>query len=500
MVKDDINKCIENAPSLQKEVPQPLRKQRSEPADFPIDSLPSILRDAALGIHDKIQAPYAICAQSVLSAANLAVQGHADIMLPFGQVKPLSCFFLTIAESGERKTSCDSEALVPIKAYESRLNEQHNKNVVSYQNAMDVWEKDRSRILKQSKGKTKDELDKHGKKPDTPLIPLIICPDPTFEGLCKLMEKGQPSLGIFSSEGGQFIGGYGMKEDNKIRTAAALSSVWDGEPIKRVRKSDDIMILEGRRLSMHLMIQPNIAAKFLSDQTLKDQGLLSRILIASPVTAAGTRLYHHIKLESHQALDHFKTRMTEILNTPLPLKEGCINHLIPRVIQLAPDTIEQYKQFSDDVERRLVSDGKFESIKGLANKLPEHAIRLATTMALIDDIQTETLNHEYLQMGINLASYYADEALRLYDEGMTDPNIIQAENLINWLHNHWEEEHISLPDIYQRGPNSLNTKDKALSIVKILEDHGWLERNPNHTIVKTQLRKDAWKIIKTELK
>ena len=43
-------------------------------------------------------------------------------------------------------------------------------------------------------------------------------------------------MGVFSAEGGQFIGGHGMSEDNRLKTAAALSGVWDGEPIKRVRK------------------------------------------------------------------------------------------------------------------------------------------------------------------------------------------------------------------------------------------------------------------------
>ena len=36
-------------------------------------------------------------------------------------------------------------------------------------------------------------------------------------------------------EGGQFIGGHGMTPEAMLRTAAGLSCLWDGEPIKRVR-------------------------------------------------------------------------------------------------------------------------------------------------------------------------------------------------------------------------------------------------------------------------
>ena len=56
----------------------------------------------------------------------------------------------------------------------------------------------------------KEKLNKLGAKPASPLVPIIVCPEPTFEGLCKLMIVSRPSLGIFSSEGGQFVGGYGM--------------------------------------------------------------------------------------------------------------------------------------------------------------------------------------------------------------------------------------------------------------------------------------------------
>jgi hypothetical protein len=64
---------------------------------------------------------------------------------------------------------------------------------------------------------------------------MFTCQEPTFEGLCRGLEHGQPSIGIFAAEGGQFIAGHAMGAENKLKTAAGLSSVWDGETIKRVR-------------------------------------------------------------------------------------------------------------------------------------------------------------------------------------------------------------------------------------------------------------------------
>ncbi len=499
MSKFKVKENIMDAQEITKEPPQPLRKQKTTPFEFPINSLPDLLKEAVIGLHDKIQAPIAICAQSILASSNLAVQGHANITLPFGQERPLSCFFLTIAESGERKSSCDNEAMNAIQAFEEELRQKYDLEYQGWKNAYDAYDNQRKVILKQNKGNVsgvKNELDKLGKEPEQPLTPLLICPEPTFEGLCKLMVHGQPSMGVFSSEGGQFIGGHGMKEENKIRTAAALSEVWDGNAIKRVRSVDGTTILNGRRICMHLMAQPRIASTFLSDAVLKDQGLLSRMLVASPVSTTGTRLKHKVKDESFLALDKFTSVISDILTIPLPTKHGFKNELRPRVILFNQDAAELFYSFSDHIEERMGAGKDLESIKGLANKLPEHASRIAATLALIENINTEKLELKYLMQGINISSYYANEALRIFDEGMADPNILLAEKLLYWLHNTWDEEYVSLPDIYQLCSNAINTKDKAKQIVAVLEGHNWLEKIAGSKVIKEKTRREVWKIIK----
>ena len=50
-----------------------------------------------------------------------------------------------------------------------------------------------------------------------------------------------------------------MSPEHRLKTAATLSSVWDGQPIKRVRAGDGVTILVGRRLAMHMMVQPDFS-------------------------------------------------------------------------------------------------------------------------------------------------------------------------------------------------------------------------------------------------
>jgi hypothetical protein len=278
-----------------------------------------------MAIHDYVQSPLAICGQAVLAAAALAVQGHADIELATGQIKPLSNYFLTIAASGERKTATDSMALAPIRKHEAYLAEIYQAELPRFQNDKLAWEAARRKAIQSNKGNRsaiRTALNELGPEPVGPLLPMLTCPEPTFEGLTLALQLGQPSVGIFSSEGGQFIGGYGMSAENKLASAAGYSSIWDGDPIKRVRAKDGVTILVGRRLSTHLMVQPDVANLLLSDPLLTDQGILSRYLVTAPDSLSGHRFSREPAPESRRKMMAYESRMHEILQLPLQLAAG----------------------------------------------------------------------------------------------------------------------------------------------------------------------------------
>jgi hypothetical protein len=82
---------------LEREPPRLLMRESSPADPFPIAALGTVLAPAARGINDRVRAPMAICGQAVLAAAALAVQGHANVVLPYGQLKPLSIYCITVA-------------------------------------------------------------------------------------------------------------------------------------------------------------------------------------------------------------------------------------------------------------------------------------------------------------------------------------------------------------------------------------------------------------------
>jgi hypothetical protein len=458
-----------------------------------------VLGAAARAIHDRVQAPLAICTQSVLATAALAVQGYADVKLPMGHVKPISEYLITVAETGARKSASDTEAVWPIRRREQALREARDAELPNYINDKTAWEKARDDAVKRGKGSRaaiKVALDALGPAPPPPLEPLMTCPEPTFEGLCKLFAVGQPSLGIFATEGGQFVGGHGMSDDAKLRTAAGLSKLWDDGETRRVRVGDGATMLPGRRLTMHLMVQPDVAAIMLNDRLLADQGLLSRFLITAPDSAAGLRLWHEPRPESEAALKRYGARLLDILEQPLPLAAGKLNELEPRGLTLSAGARELWIAFADHVERAIGANGALEPVHGLANKLPEHAARLAAILTLVDDLGAPEISANHMRAGIALAEHYATEALRLFGASRVNSDLRLAQRLLDWLLGTWSEPAISLPDIYQRSLNAIGDKATAAKLVAILEDHGWLVRIPEGAVVAGLRRRDAWRVVR----
>ena len=320
----DLQQMVAVAPAAEEPKPLeplPLVRPAPPPQPFPTDALGPMLAPVASALHEIVQSPLAMCANSVLAAATLAAQPHVNIELPIGRgdIKPVSLYFITVGKSGERKSATNSQVMSSIKAREQDLNLKYKAALSAHEDELEVWQAERKKILKESDKATRlAQLAALGPKPKEPLRPIILLEEPTIEGLAKLLLTGQPSVGIFSAEGGEFVGGHAMKDDAKLRSAAGLSKLWDGEAWKRVRAGDGAHTIANKRVSLHLMLQPGVGDVLMSDAVLRDQGLVARLLMTSPQTSMGTRMHREPPADAIKTLADFTVLMAERIARPLP--------------------------------------------------------------------------------------------------------------------------------------------------------------------------------------
>ena len=482
--------------SFHAEGPQPLLAETPDGKPYPVDALGNLAK-MAKAIEGKTRAPVEIGAQSILAAVSLAVQGFADVET-LGGLRPISLYCLTIAQSGERKSSCDAIAMKAIRNFEQASEIHHHNEMKQFQNQYDVWSAHRDALMKKLRNgqdeQAEAELKAHGKlKPIPPIAPQRTVSEPTYEGLTRLFAQGHPSLGVFSDEGGQFMGGYAMNKDNRQKTLSAFNDLWQGNPIRRTRQGEPPISLFGRRLAIHLMVQPAVAQNFMADALAVDIGFLPRFLICQPISAIGTRLHETI-WHDDPTIDDFYQKMQDILQKKLVMDKVTLA-LKPRTLKLSPEAKNLLIAFSDEIEIAQQPGREMADISGYASKSAEQAARIAGVLTLWDDLYAKSVTAETMRNAIELARFYLSEALRLMGTAAS-PEMLQIDALRKWLLEKWPHPEIVPSEIMQRSPTrAFRNSDKATEAIAVLVKHGWLVELPLESIVRGINRKKAYRIV-----
>jgi len=483
---------------FQPEGPQPLIPEMPSAAPYPVGAL-GPLKDVVVAVENMVLADKAIPAASALSVASLLVQGHADVET-LGGPRPTSLYVLTVAKSGERKSSCDAPLMKPVYDYERDQLKLHEVEKAAWNDAVELRDAKKTQIIREAakatgEKKTASETDLHmlAKPPSSPMRPDRLVTDPTIEGLTKLYMSGMPSLGIFSDEGGQFLGGHSMNRENRQKSMAAFNGLWQGEPIRRTRSGDGHAILYNRRMAMHLMVQPIVARALMADPMANETGFTARFLCSEPPSTIGTRLYER-SIRDDEKLATYSARATQILRSEMPIDPET-HELNTRNLMLSEEAKNVLVGYFNRIEKEQGKGGEFESVSAAASKSAEQAARIAGVLTLWDDLKAEEVSLGTMKNAIRLAFYYLLEAKRLTDAAIVPANLQRAENLRVWLYDSWGKPFITKRDVAQLGPNALRTSDLASEGLRLLEQHGWIRRVDPGTVIDGKTRKEAWAVV-----
>lgn len=475
--------------------PTPLIREIQPGDPFPVSAL-GPLEAVARAIHDKVQAPIAIGAQSALTAASLAVQGFADVETLAGY-SPVSLYGLTIAKSGERKSSSDKLLIQPVHEFQKALCEDYREAQTGFKIDQSIWETQHREILKSVKKDpigSRADLTALGAEPDPPLLPVILAGDPTLEGLLKLYAGGRPSLGLFTDEGGGFVGGHAMSKDHRLKSISGFSKLWDGSGVDRVRAGDGAEAFYGIRLACHVMLQPVAAMGLLGDPVANGQGFLARFLMCHPVSEIGFRLRTGYDPDSDAIIQRFAAQITACLEADLPIAENTRNRLAPRQLALLPDARALLQAYALNIERLQAPGEALSTVTAFASKSAEQAARIAGVLTLFDDLNAPHVGCERMANGIDLAQFYLSEAQRLADAAIVPHEIQKAETLRLWLLEHWSEQLVSIRVIVRYGPGSLRDAKKAKAAVSILQQNDWLMKLDGSAVVDGTKSRHVWRI------
>jgi hypothetical protein len=306
------------------------------PEPYPFDGLGQVLGDASAAIARDVQAPDALAGGSVLAAAALAAQAHADVEMPHGDVVPLSVFVISAALSGDRKTGTDKVACRPIEDARKAQARDHAQ-------AMQVHAADKAA---RSSGKAAEA---------PPVAQSLTIGKATTEGLHSML-KGQSHIGLFTGEGGELLGGHSLREERRVAGLSWLLKAWGGETLDELTRGGGLSLLPGRRVSLHAMVQPVLLRQLLVDPLAKGQGLLARCLIAEPATLAGTRMFNNARPAESPAVKRYAAVLQQLLTRkPRTHEAGDGFELCPLRLTLTRDATALWIEFYNELERKLLA-------------------------------------------------------------------------------------------------------------------------------------------------
>lgn len=468
--------------------PLPLIDKSCSNQPYPIEAL-GPLRAVVGAVQGETQAPLALVGSSALAIAAFAVQGLANVETLGNSRSPLSLYFLSVARSGERKSTVEGKLTTALDTHFEQQQHAHNEELRDWRRQSALWKQNWQAALKsEDDGHALDSL---GAEPSQPRHPNRLVNDLTVEGLFRLFDEGMPSLALFSDEGGLFTGGHSMKQENRQRSLAILNSLWDGKPLHKTRGGDGHKTLLGRRLSLHLMVQPGVSRAILGDAQASDIGFVARCLVCFPESTIGRRLSSTAKIDQ-APIEAFNNKLLEVLNEPMSFDQAS-GALALQTLSLSPEAMALLTAFSDAIEIAQLDGGDYAHITGEASKISEQAARIAGVLTLWADRVATCVPQSVMQNAITLARFYLNEAARLANETKVSAEIARAERLRVWLQDKWDKPVVVLRDIQQRGPNGLRSDSDAIAAsCALLERHDWLFKLPNQTLVDGSHRSTAW--------
>ena len=451
--------------------PQPLvADMHREP--FPIEALPGTIRKAVEEVREFVQAPVALIASSALGALSLAAQSHWDIKRAERLEGPVSLYLLGIADSGERKSTCDGFFMRAIQDYESKQALLAVPLVQRYEADMKVWDAKcdgiKAAIRKlASKGQDADDparllRELEGDKPVSPRFPRLLYADATPESLKAELAKNWPSGGVVSSEAGVIFGSHGMNADSVMRNLSTLNLLWDGAELATDRRSSESFVVRGARLTIALQVQPATLQSFFdrAGDLPRGSGFIARFLLAWPESTQGTRIFRDPP-ENWPMLTAFNQRLSEILNLPVAMDQS--GALTPELLSFTPEARSEWIAFYNRIERELSASGRFSSVRDVASKIADNAARIACLFHVFEADGSVDIQIGSMQAACQIAEWHLNESLRFFSSVDVPEGLAKARDLGNWLTDRCRrKESYCIPtmEVLQYGPSKLRKKEE----------------------------------------
>lgn len=391
-----------------------------------------IIDNAARELSHNIQIDQTMALAAYISSASTALQGVIDVMWPDGRISPTSLNTLTLASSGERKTTAFSIANKVVFEKNRILSDYNGIAIQAYERENCLWIKKyksienkigRDVLKGKDTRKLEDMLDELlREKPAKPLVIDFIYKDTTSEALINGLSEKSKYVSLISSEGAGILNG------GAFRNFSAINDLWSGDAIKVDRKSSASSYVKGARLTVGIMVQPGVMDAFNNkgNNEHRSSGLWARFLAFVPESRIGQRTAGTWKSLSYSVL--FDKKSNFFLDKQVEILNGESERY---VMSLSNEAKPVFERICENIESNSALGMKYSGFTDLASKMPENIIRLAAIMSAFDDGVKQPISVNSINRAIQIVMKCADDFISIFYVPTKEE--IDDNTLINWI-------------------------------------------------------------------
>ena len=445
---------------------KPLKPSADSLPPFPIDCLPSRLRNYVEAVAIHTQTPMDMAAGAALGVLATCLQGKVKVEGNIGHYEQTSLYIFLIAPPGSRKSAVIHAMTAAIEDYEQKYNEGNKTAMRRNKQERESLQRDINRLTRQLEVKydTLTELElqhTQDKLVELPEIkPLqIFTDDCTSESMIRLLKDNHGRMALISAEGGAFdniVGRYTKKPNLDVWLKGICG---DTIRVDRINREPDY--IRNPALSMIISAQPGVLSELMQSSLLDGRGFLARLFYINIPSAAMPKSFRSAPIPAtiREDYDHL---IFHLLN---------LSENEPITLHLAPEAINQMDELCHSVEAYLRNEHR--DMREWGSKYIGLVLRTAGLLHIAadgaGDIQTEMVEN-----AIRIGSYAFHHALYAYSILGADETVEKALHVVTKLRK-LSVTSISRSDLYQkcRGRFFRDAKEMEPAL-NLLEQHGYI--------------------------
>ncbi len=456
---------------------------RTEGSPFPLDTLPPSLRTFCEDLAEATQTPIDLAAMLSLAAIATAVQRKFEVHVREDYFEPLNIYVLAALPPAARKSAVVHKFEKVFRKHQRAKNEAtlaeriETKNLISalkkrndklqHKAAKEEDEAVRGKLLQESKELAGEIFEREQKAPKEL---RVIASDVTAERLAELMSENDERMALWTAEGGtvtEMIRGRYTSNNRGNQEIWLMGHAGDGVSVDR--KSDKNSIdMEHPAITMGLAVQPSVVRGLKDAPELRDRGLLGRILYCFPRNLIGSRNVR-VEASTRDSWRGFSDTILQLLNS-----EGDRSP-----IELSPEALEIWLQFSERIELELGEGGNLEQIPDWGGKLCGAVARIAGLLhcaEVLVYLSGKPISAETMTKAVHIGEYLIDHALVAFSLIASHDSDPAARKLLRRI-NRMDVETFHQRDIHQAVKNGASPNTATtLAGLENLERRGHVRR------------------------